>query len=82
MKTVELYYSDTCNDCRYIRSIILGALPEKYMFKEVNISYPEGKRKAESLGILSVPAIAIDGEVVIIGRTSREEILRELARWT
>lgn len=82
METVELYYSDTCNDCRYIRRIILGALPKNARFKEVNISYPEGKRKAENLGILSVPAIAIDGEVVIIGRTSEEEILRELGKWT
>jgi predicted thioredoxin/glutaredoxin len=82
MKTVELYYSDTCSDCRYIRRIILEALPKNAMFKEVNISYPEGKRKAESLGILSVPALVIDGEVVIIGRTSKEEILRELGKWT
>ena len=47
-------------------------------FKEINISYPEGQRKASELNIMSVPTIAIDGEVVFMGRTSREEIIREI----
>ncbi len=53
-------------------------LPKSMKFKEVNISYPEGQRRASELNIMSVPAVAIDGEVVFVGRVSREEILREI----
>jgi len=48
-------------------------------FKEINISYPEGQRRASELGIMSVPTVAIDGEVVFVGRASREEILKEIS---
>ncbi len=53
-------------------------LPRQMKFKEINISYPEGKMRAEELNIMSVPAVAIDGEVVFIGRVSREELLNEI----
>ncbi|HLB69596.1 MAG: thioredoxin family protein [Candidatus Methanoperedens sp.] len=78
MTTVELYYSDTCRDCHVLRTLLIENLPEDMKFKEINISYPEGQRRAGELNILSVPAIAIDGEIVFVGRTSKEELLREL----
>jgi len=53
-------------------------VPKNMKFKEINISYPEGKQRALELNIMSVPAVAIDGEVVFIGRTTREELLREI----
>lgn len=53
-------------------------IPKDMKFKEINISYPEGQRRASELNILSVPTIAIDGEVAFVGRTSREELLREI----
>ncbi len=53
-------------------------LPKNMKFKEINISYPEGGRRASELDIMSVPAIVIDGEVVFMGRTSKEDILREI----
>jgi alkyl hydroperoxide reductase subunit AhpF len=78
MTTIELYYSDTCRDCHQIRALLMEVLPKSTKFKEINISYPEGQKKASELNIMSVPAIAIDGEVVFVGRTSREELLREI----
>ena len=78
MTTVELYYSDTCRDCHQLRTILMEIIPRSMKFKEINISYPEGQRKASELKIMSVPTIAIDGEVVFMGRTSREEIIREI----
>ena len=78
MTTVELYYSDTCRDCHVLRTLLIENLPEDMKFKEINISYPEGQQRAGELNILSVPAIAIDGEIVFVGRTSKEELLREL----
>ncbi len=78
MTTIELYYSDTCRDCHQTRALLMEVLPKSMKFKEINISYPEGQRRASELNIMSVPAIAIDGEVIFMGRTSREELLREI----
>ena len=78
MTTIELYYSDTYRDCHQIRAILMEILPKSMRFKEINVSRPEGKRRASELNIMSVPAIAIDGEVVFLGRASKEEILREI----
>jgi len=78
MISVELYYSDTCHNCHQLRALIMEVLPKNIKFKEINISYPEGKQKAAELNIMSVPTVAIDGEVVLMGRVSREELLREI----
>lgn len=48
------------------------------MFKEINIAGPEGAKRAKQLGIEEVPTIAIDGEVVLIGRVEKEEIEHEI----
>ncbi len=79
MTTVELYYSDTCVNCHALRALLLEVLPKTMKFKEINISHPEGQRRALELNIMSVPTIAIDGEVVFVGRATREEILREIS---
>ncbi len=80
MKTLELYYSDLCPDCHQLRKMLVENLPRDVKFKEVNISYSEGEKRARELGILSVPAIVIDGELRIVGRTDMEEILEELEK--
>lgn len=78
MTTVELYYSDTCQNCHQLRALLLETLPKNMKFKEINISYPEGQRRASELNIMSVPTVAIDGEVMFMGRVSKEEILKEI----
>ena len=78
MTTVELYYSDTCKNCHQVRTLLMEILPKNMKFKEVNISHPEGERRASELIILSVPTIVIDGEIVFVGRISKEELLREI----
>ncbi len=79
MKIIELYYSDTCHDCHRVREMLLEMLPVGARFKEINISYPEGRQKAAGLGILSVPTVVIDGDIAIIGRATKEEIAKEIA---
>lgn len=54
-------------------------LPKSMKFKEINISYPEGKQRASELNIMSVPTVAIDGDVVFVGRVSREELIKEIS---
>lgn len=78
MTIVELYYSDTCRDCHQIRSLIMEVLPKNMKFKEINISYPEGRSRASELNIMSVPTVAIDGEVVFIGRVSKIDLIKEI----
>jgi len=78
MTTVELYYSDTCHDCHQLRTLLMELIPKSMKFKEINISYPEGQKRASQLNIMSVPTVAIDGEVIFVGRTSKEDILKEL----
>jgi len=78
MTTVELYYSDTCQTCHQIRALIIENLPKNMKFKEINISYPEGKSRASELNIMSVPTVAIDGDVVFVGRVSKDEFIREI----
>jgi alkyl hydroperoxide reductase subunit AhpF len=53
-------------------------VPKSMKFKEINISYPEGQQRASELNIMSVPTIAIDGEIIFVGRTSKEELIREI----
>lgn len=79
MTTVELYYSDTCSNCHQLRALLMEVLHKNMKFKEINISYPEGQRRAAELNIMSVPTVAIDGEVVFAGRVSREDILKEIS---
>ena len=78
MTIVELYYSDTCRDCHQIRALIMEVLPKNMKFKEINISYPEGRNRASELNIMSVPTVTIDGEVVFIGRVSKDELVKEI----
>ncbi len=65
--------------CHQVRALLIETLPKNFKFKEINISYPEGKQKASELNIMSVPTVAIDGDVVFVGRVSKEELLKELS---
>ena len=78
MTTIELYYSDTCHDCHQLRLLLMEILPRSVKFKEINITHPEGQARAAELNIMSVPTLAIDNEVVFVGRVSKEEILNEI----
>lgn len=53
-------------------------MPKDAKFKEINIGYPEGRGYAASLGIMSVPTVAIDKEVVFVGYVDKDEIEQEL----
>lgn len=70
MITVELHLSEDCSLCHEVRQWFKELLPgfkHKILFKEINSA---GNTK----GIRDLPTIAIDGEVILIGRTTKEEI--------
>ncbi|MCM1987989.1 thioredoxin family protein [Methanococcoides seepicolus] len=75
---IELYYSDICMNCHYVRNQIIEVLPEGVMFKEINVTSLEGSQRAKQLGIEEVPTIAINGDVVLIGRVEKDETRTEL----
>ncbi|MCL7414532.1 MAG: thioredoxin family protein [ANME-2 cluster archaeon] len=74
MSLVELYYSDTCADCHNVRTMLIELLPKGVSFKEVNALQGEGLERAKRIGISSVPAIALDGELLLVGRIDRDDI--------
>ncbi|WP_338101273.1 thioredoxin family protein [Methanococcoides seepicolus] len=78
MTLIELYYSDICMNCHYVRNQIIEVLPEGVMFKEINVTSLEGSQRAKQLGIEEVPTIAINGDVVLIGRVEKDETRTEL----
>ena len=65
-------------NCHYVRNQIIEALPEGVMFKEINVTSLEGAERAKQLAIEEVPTIAINGDVVLIGRVEKDEIRTEL----
>jgi predicted thioredoxin/glutaredoxin len=69
MITVKLYLSEDCPLCHEVRLWFKELLPgfkNKIQFKEVSVGNTKGIRE--------LPTIAIDGKVVMIGRTTKEEI--------
>ncbi len=82
MTLIELYYSDICMNCHYVRKQIMEAISDGIVLKEINVSGPEGAVRAKELGIGEVPAIAIDGELAFIGRVERNEIREELRTYS
>nr|WP_250869398.1 hypothetical protein [Methanococcoides seepicolus] len=65
-------------NCHYVRNQIIEVLPEGVMFKEINVTSLEGSQRAKQLGIEEVPTIAINGDVVLIGRVEKDETRTEL----
>ncbi|MDO9516493.1 MAG: thioredoxin family protein [Methanosarcinaceae archaeon] len=78
MTLIELYHSDTCPNCHYVRAQLLEVLPRGVKFKEINTSSPDGAAHAKEMGILEVPTITIDGEIMFIGRVDKDEIEQEI----
>lgn len=77
---VELFYADGCGNCSAARlelkETVLAAFPGEATWSEIdivkNIDY------AVELGVLTVPALAIDGELVYARLPSAERLVSEL----
>jgi alkyl hydroperoxide reductase subunit AhpF len=80
MTIAELYYSDTCQNCHQLRTLLMEILPKSTKFKEINVSYPEGKQRASQLNIMSVPTVVIDGDIMFVGRVSKDELMKEISK--
>lgn len=77
---VEVFYADGCNNCgasrRELQEAVLAAFPGGTTWSEIDI----GKNidYAVDLGVLTVPAVAIDGALVFAKLPTAEQLLSEL----
>ena len=49
-------------------------------WNEVSIETREGKEKARTIGVNSVPTIVIDGKIVFIGTPKKSELASEITK--
>lgn len=77
---VEVFYADGCGNCsasmRELKEAVLAAFPTDAAWSEIdivkNIDY------AVELGVLTVPAVAIDGALVFAKLPTAQQMLSEL----
>lgn len=80
MIKIEVFYADGCGNCiasrRDLKEAVLAAFPDQSAWIEVdivkNIDY------AVELGVLNVPAIAIDGALVFAKLPTAQQLVSEL----
>ncbi len=78
-KLIEFYYSNTCPNCHRARKKIMEVIGSNVTLKEFNIESETGRRKAEKLGIWSVPTLVVGGEIVMEGEVD-EKLIERLFR--
>jgi protein-disulfide isomerase len=82
MLKVEVFFSPGCGKCAQAKTVLKAVSealgPDKVTWREVNIL--EEMDYAVDMGILSTPAIAIDGELVFTSLPSADRLRVELAR--
>ena len=82
MLKVEVFYSPGCGKCAQAKAVLrtvaekLG--PDKVTWREVNIL--EEIDYAVELGVMSSPAVAIDGQLVFSSLPSAGQLRAELGR--
>ena len=78
-KLIEFYYSNTCPNCHAVRKKIMEMIKENITLKEINIEDESGRIRAEKQGIWSVPAIVVNGEIVMEGEVD-EKLIEDILR--
>ncbi len=77
---VEVFASPGCSKCGHAKEVLRALATElggdSVQWREVNIL--EELDHAVNLGVLSTPAIAIDGELVFTGLPSKKRLRAEL----
>jgi small redox-active disulfide protein 1 len=76
---VELFAAPTCPYCPTAKDIVIEAkkqLQNKMDVEEVNIM--ENKKRANTYGVMAVPAIVINGVVEFVGAPTLDDLLLKL----
>lgn len=81
MLNIEVFSAPGCGKCGHAKEIlrkIILQYKENLSWREVDIM--QDMDYAVELGVLSTPAIAIDGELVFTSLPSKEKLLAEIER--
>ena len=77
---IEVFYADGCNNCkasrRELQEAVLVAFPTAASWSEIDIV--KNIDHAVELGVLTVPAVAIDGALVFAKLPTVQQLLSEL----
>ena len=80
---IELFYTPGCQECANARDELRTAAKEiipGVIWRELNAL--DELDYAVEVGIITLPAIAIDGELVFSSLPTRRQLQRELTKWT
>jgi glutaredoxin len=84
---LEVFTLPSCSSCPLAKAVASEVAREfNIAYKEVNLATAEGLSEGKSCDILSVPSIAVDGEVVVRGRLVskqrlEEEVRKRIEKW-
>jgi glutaredoxin len=77
---IDLFYADGCGNCnaarRELKSAVLAAFSGDVVWNEIDIV--SNLDHAVALGVLTVPAIAIDGTLVFSRLPTARQLVAEL----
>ena len=78
---VTLLTQDDCAFCDAARQILARVSGEYLLHvREVDLATAEGRRLADTAGVLFAPGVLLDGEGFSYGRLSERKLRRALAR--
>ena len=78
---IEIFSSSGCGDCPAVKKMlkeISDELEDDITIEEVNITVDP--TRASQYGIMSVPAVAVNGILKFVGVPSREELKKEIIK--
>ncbi|MCS3900710.1 MJ0307 family thioredoxin [Methanococcus voltae] len=78
MVKVEVFSSPSCPHCPAAKRVVEQVVKEMSDIEVIHINVMEHPEKAIELGIMAVPAIAIDGDVVFVGAPAEEDFKNKL----
>jgi predicted thioredoxin/glutaredoxin len=80
MSEIDLIFSKDSSEDVAVKNLLREIKLEhpRIVLKELEQNSPGGKKIIDELGILSLPAIIIDGELFSTGMIEKEEILAKI----
>jgi glutaredoxin len=78
MLKIELFVSEQCPHCPPAKTALEEAVKhfgaEKISYEIVETTYSEGRERARNYGIIAVPTLVVDGEVMSSGLDTSKAI--------
>ncbi len=75
---VEILGSSGCSTCESLKEDVESIVEDMGMEDEIEVAKVEDPAKFASYGVMSTPALVVDGEVEFKGTVPSEEEIREV----